>query len=496
MTGRDGGGFAAARQELGGRRVGVMGYGVHGGGAGMVDFLVAVGAEVVVTEARPADAFPPEVHERLAAAGVTAHFGGHDPSHLDGVDMLVRNPGVPFDNPFLADARARGIPVEMEMTLVLRWWPGRVVGITGTKGKSTTTTLTDHVLAAAVPTLKAGNLRVSAIRALLPGGSEPGTVAILELSSFQLEGTGEKGLSPDVAVVTNLDEDHLDVYASLEDYWSAKASIWLHQGPDDRLVLPAGDERTVGFVDRTLAAAGATGAPRLWFADRPLPADVDGAWTDGGRLHARLAGVTHDVVGLDELEVRSSVAVLDLCAAVCVALAEGLDVDAVREGCLAAREVADRRELVLEADGVTFVNDTTATAPVAATATVRSFAGERLAVICGGKAKRSAFDAFADELVAHADHVVLLRHANYDGSDQIEALLAERGGADRVVSVDDLGAAVDVAVERLGPEGGVVLLSPAAASFGPFANEFDRGERFRAYVTERYGSSRGGGSAA
>lgn len=487
MADRARGGPDAARAALEGTTVCVMGYGDHGGGAGMVDLLEAMGARIVLSEVRPRSAFSDEVLARLDEAVAVAHFGGHDESHLDGVDLLVRNPAVRFGHPLLAAARERGIPVEMEMTLFFRWWPGRIVGITGTKGKSTTTTLADAVLTAAGPTLKAGNLRVSAIRALLPGAVAPETTAIIELSSFQLEGLGERSLSPEVAVVTNLDEDHLDVYPTLEAYWGAKAAIWLHQGPDDWLVLPADDATTVDHVTGSLAAAGVAGGRRLWFADRPLAADREGAWTSDGRLRVRFAGAEHDVVGVDELQVRSDIAVLDLCAAVCCGLAEGLSVDALREGCLAAREVEDRREVVAVADGVTFVNDTTATAPRAATATVRSFASERLAVICGGKAKRSAFDAFADELAASADHVVLLRHENYDASGQIEDLLAARGASDRVVSCASLAEAVDTAVERLGPDGGVVLLSPAAASFGPFTNEFDRGARFRSYVTSRWG---------
>lgn len=485
MTGRPRGGPEAARAALEGRTVCVMGYGDHGGGAGMVEFLLAMGARVRLTEHRPRDAFAPEVLARLDEAGVEAHFGGHDPSHLDGVDLLVRNPAVRFAHPLLAAARQRGIPVEMEMTLFLRWWPGRVVGITGTKGKSTTTTLTDAVLAVARPTLKAGNLRVSAIRSLLPGATPPATIAILELSSFQLEGTGEHAQSPEVAVVTNLDEDHLDVYGTVDAYWAAKASVWLHQGPDDWLVLPADDAATTGFVDASLAAAGTPGARRLHFGAAPLPPGHDGAWVADGRITARWEGAEVDVVAVDELALRSSIAVLDLCASVCVALVEGLDVDQIRDGCLAAREVEDRREVVAEAAGVTYVNDTTATAPRAATQTVASFAAERLAVICGGKAKGSAFDAFADELAAGADHVVLLRHENYDASGVIEGLLGERGAADRVHSVEALSEAIDLAVALLGPEGGVVLLSPAAASFGPFTNEFDRGARFRALVHER-----------
>ena len=487
MAERERGGPDAARAALEGATVCVMGYGDHGGGAGMVDFLTAMGARVVLTEARPREAFPPDVLTRLDEVVAVAHFGGHDDSHLDGVDLLVRNPAVRFGHPLLAAARERGIPVEMEMTLFFRWWPGRIVGITGTKGKSTTTTLADAVLAAERPTLKAGNLRVSAIRALLPGASAPDAVAIIELSSFQLEGLGEHRRSPEVAIVTNLDEDHLDVYPTVEEYWGAKAAIWLHQDAEDWLVLPADDATTVGYVDRSLAAAGHPGGRRLLFADRRLDDGVEGAWTEDGRLRARFAGAEHDVVGVEELQVRSDIAVLDLCAAVAAALAEGESVAGVRAGCLAAREVEDRREVVAEADGITFVNDTTATAPRAATATVRSFAHERLAVICGGKAKRSAFDAFADELVASADHVVLLRHPNSDGSEEIESLLADRGAADRVASAGSLAEAVDTAVALLGGDGGVVLLSPAAASFGLFTNEFDRGARFRAYVTDRWG---------
>lgn len=475
----------AALHDLAGSTVGVLGYGAFGGGAGMVRFLTSVGASVVVTEVRPRSAYDPGLLAALNAPGVVAHFGGNDPSHLDGVDLLVRSPGVPAGNPMLTEAHRRGIPVDMEMSMFLRWWPGPIVGVTGTKGKSTTTTLVHTLLEVDRPALKAGNLRVNAIEALIPGRCEPGTTAVLELSSFQLEGPGEHGLSPGIAVVTNLDEDHLNVYDTVVEYWTAKSSIWAFQAVDDWLVLPDGDVATVGHIDADLARRGRRGARRLWFGAAPLPAGRDGAWTEGGRLRARWQGGELDLVGLDELRVRSDTAVLDLCAAVAVALASGMDPDDIRTGCLAAREVEDRREEVATVAGVTFVNDTTATAPRAATATVRAYGERPLAVIAGGTSKGSAFEAFADALAEVADHIVLLVHDRYDASRRIEELLADRGASDRVVRAGSMAAAIDTAASVLGADGGVVLLSPAAASFGMFTDEFDRGAQFRGLVRER-----------
>src|SRR5690349_14836636 len=251
--------------DLRGKRALVMGLGIHGGGLGVARFLAGQGADVTVTDMRGSEALAPSL-DALAGLPIRYVLGEHREQDFREADLVIRNPGVPRESRYLQIARAAGAAIEMEMTLFFRLCPGPILGITGTKGKTTTTLLAGAMLREQYPdTIVAGNLRVSAIEAL--PRITAGTPVVLELSSWQLEGLGEAQLSPRYACVTNLSPDHLNRYGSMADYAEAKRQILAHQPPGAVAVLN---------YDDPLQSAWAANVPGdiVWFAHRQAEYDL------------------------------------------------------------------------------------------------------------------------------------------------------------------------------------------------------------------------------
>lgn len=426
------------------RNVLVMGLGVFGGGAGVARFLAERGARVTVTDLQPA--------ERLAASieslrGLDVHFvlGEHRERDFVEADLVVRNPAVPRDHHYLQVADEHRVPVVMEMTLFFLECPStRIFGITGTKGKTTTTMLLGAMLrSAGRDVVMAGNLLVSALAPLPRITAE--TSVVLELSSFQLEGLECIRTSPQAAAITNLMSDHLNRYPSLRDYFDAKRHIFRYQGPDGILALNRDDPPS-----RELAAA-APGRVVWYGRSDPLPA------TDNSRLRGQ-----HN---------RTNVA-----AAAALARAAGVDEQAIAVAVADFPGVPYRQELIRELNGVQFVNDTAATTPDATIAALEA-ADRPVVLIAGGADKALDFVRLADSIAAPRSpaRVVILLEGS--ATDKLAAALAGRV-AGRHTS---LRGAIDQAAALAKP-GDAVLLSPGCASFGMFANEFDRGDQFNKIV--------------
>ncbi len=454
-----------AAAQFGGKRVLVMGLGIHGGGLGVARFLAQHGADVTVTDMRPASALQSSI-DALAGLPVRYVLGEHRESDFASAEIVVRNPGVPRESRFLQVARAAGAQIEMEMTIFFRLCAGPILGITGTKGKTTTTMLTGAMLREQFPqTVVAGNLRVSALEQL--PNIDAATPVVLELSSFVLEGLDEAGLSPQYACVTNLAPDHLDRYASFDDYAEAKHAILRHQRASDTVVLNADDPRHREW--------GATAPGRvIWFGAAPTTDETvvaygpDGVWWPGDGLLVPAEDIT-----LPGMHNRANIA-----AAAALARAFGTDAAAIRQAVRSFGGVEHRLEFVRELDGVRYINDTAATAPEAAIAALRS-TDAPLVVIAGGADKLLPLDALATALAARAKTIVLL-----DGTatPRLQEALQAAGRTDMHGPHRDFAAAIAVARAAAAP-GDTVLLSPGCASFGMFRNEFHRGEEFRRIVS-------------
>ena len=396
------------------RRALVLGLAATGEAAALA--LAARGVEVVVND-RSADADP----GRLAGTGVELRLGTEDASVLEGVDLVVKSPGVPARSPVAAAAVERGIPIWSEIELGFRLLPGNpVLGVTGTKGKTTTVRLLGAMFAAAgVDAVLAGNEHVPLSEVALT--VEPGTWVVCELSSFQLEDV--ETFACDIALLLNLEPDHLDRHGTFEAYRDAKLRIFERAktkiGPDD------------------------------FSADDPLPAEP------------RIPGAHN----------RANVA-----AATAAARAAGLPDDAIAEALRTFEGVPHRLELVRELRGVRYVNDSKATNTTAARRAVAAYDAP-LHLILGGFIEGEDFGAFAADLPANVSSIHLIGAV----TDQLAAALDAAG---RSYARDgDLAHAVAHATAEAQP-GDIVLLSPATSSFDQFRNFEERGETFRRIVEE------------
>lgn len=454
--------------ELRGKNVLVLGLGVNQGGVGVARYLVEQGANVRVTDMQPEERLAGSL-AALAGLQIEYTLGGHDAADIQWSDIVVRNPAVPRDSRWLQLARESGARIEMEMTLFFRACPAPIIGVTGTKGKTTTASMIATMLRRRWPDARlAGNMGRSAVLEL--ASLDAGIPVVIELSSFQVEGLDEQGLSPHIAVITNLAEDHLDRYQSFDDYARTKAALASYQRSSDWLIFNRDDPRLPPLLEgmpgqpATFGLHDSGGSHATWIADERFRGRWDGSLLDFGSVNAlRLTGDHARLNGL---------------AAIAAAMAAVVPEDSIREGLAEASPVPDRLESLGSVEGVEYVNDTTATIPVAAIAALRSYAGRPLVVLAGGSEKHISMDAFASELASHASAVVLLDGSATPG---LQQTLVGAGHEAIYGPFTSMSGAVGQAAALAEP-GGVVLLSPGCASFGMFQNEFDRGRQFREAV--------------
>lgn len=451
-----------------GKRITVMGLGTRGGGAGVVRYLVAQGALVTVTDLRSGDQLSAPL-DALAGLPIRYVLGAHDPAEFSPVnaDMIVRNPAVPRQAPMLKVARAAGLPIQMEMSLFLSDCPAPVIGITGTKGKTSTASICAEMLRQLdAATILAGNMGVSAVGEL--HRITPETPVVVEISNWQLEGTAEHRLSPAIAVLTNISEDHLNTYRNFAEYAAIKRSIGHHLKPGDWLVVNMDDPEARLGASETAGQVAGFGVGRR---------DAVGGWVETGALHLHHDTHVWQIPWPENPAVALPVQRLNAAAAAVAALLRGATPGQIARGMESFRGVPHRMEHVGTVAGVVFVNDTAATAPAAAIASLTGYLDRTVHLIAGGADKGLNTMPLAKAICDRAASLVLL-----DGN-ATAALAAQlrECGVEPVAIVSSMAEAVAVAVSRA-VAGDIVLLAPGCASFGLFLDEFDRGEQFRSEV--------------
>lgn len=428
-------------------------------GVAAAELLVSRGARVTLTDAR--DAF--DEADRLRRAGVTLDLGGHSAGVFDSADLIVLSPGVPADLPEIERARARGVPVMGELELAWRWLKGRVIAITGTKGKSTTTTLTGRMLlAAGLPAVVGGNIG-SALSAQVDA-STPDTLHVVEVSSFQLE-TADT-FHPWIAVLMNFSADHLDRHGTLESYGSAKARIFAHQTEDDWAVVNADDE---GAAD--LARDGR--ARRFDFSKRARI--TDGIVVENRSVVRRSPGESETLMPLSSIRLIGPHLVDDVLAAAAVGSLVGVPSEAMRRAIEEFHGLEHALEPAGEVGGVRFVNDSKATNIEAARRALESFEKDVVAII-GGRFKGGDLRDLREAVRGRAAAVIAIGEA---------AGMVREALGDQVPVHDAAGMrdAVRAAFAAARP-GGVVLLAPACASFDMFKDYAERGRSFKEEVRQ------------
>ncbi len=458
---------------LANKRVLVLGLGVHGGGLGVAQWLVKQGARVTVTDLKRADELRPSL-DALRGLPIEYVLGEHREQDFANADLVVRNPGVPRESPWLKLAQARGVPIEMEMSLFVERLPraaAQVIGITGTKGKTTTTLMVGAIVKRANPkAVVAGNLRVSALELLEQIDAE--TPVVLELSSWQLEAFAPHQISPHLAAITNISADHLNRYRDIDDYAEAKAVIFRSQQPGDFVVLNFDNKILTRLAPRAFGKVVWTSAKR---------ALNEGAYRDGNALVWRWGGARRKILDVGDLRVPGAHNIENALTAIALASTWGATSEQIAAALAEFRGVEHRQEFVRELRGVRYINDTTATAPAAAIAAIETFAPSGIVLIAGGADKALDFSEMARVIAATVRQVVLLEGS---ATDKLANAVHAAGAPELIAGrFDNLTAAVERAAS-IARTGEVVLLSPGCASFGMFANEFERGEQFKKSVND------------
>ena len=436
-------------------------------------FFVKQGAKVTVTDPKPARELAVGL-EHLKGLKATYHLGGYRAVDFKSADLIIKNQGNRSLDPFLKIAERAGIEITTDVGAFMALAPPvPIIGITGTRGKSTTTALLGEMVSeSGCSSYVGGNMKVSPLNFLdkLWRDHKRGRCAAvtLELSSWLLEGWKKEGIAPAVAVITNIFPDHLNTYSSYAAYVNAKAEIFAAQDKDGIVVLNRDNKETRKFASKCNGRV-------FWFSARPFSGA--GAFVRNGKIVwrdkkeeivARVGDIKY-LAGEHNLE--------NILAAAAAAKLLGIGNKAIVKTLRSFKGLPDRQEFVRDLKGVRYINDTTATSPDGAVAALRRFGtkGKKIVLIAGGKDKELDFRAMAAEIKKRVASLVL-----FDGTGT-EKLIKElkRTGAkfDLVPIVKNMKTAVRLAANEA-KRGDIVLLSPGAASFGLFQNEFDRGAQF------------------
>jgi UDP-N-acetylmuramoylalanine--D-glutamate ligase len=450
---------ATYRQSLAGKTVSVVGLAKSGVAAARL--VRRLGGRVLASDSSPLEALPEEARglERL---GCALWAGGHPDAAFAGAELIVVSPGVPLELPPLVAMRARGVPIIGELELAWRVMEADVIAITGTNGKTTTTTLTGELLRTQVrPVLVGGNIGTPlADHALeFPGDG----IVVAEVSSFQLDTTDR--FRPRVAAILNITPDHLDRHGTFERYVAAKARIFANQLSTDCVVLNADDPVAAGLGGRARGRV-------IWFSR--LTTLTHGVFIYDGWIVAKLNGSTERICPVTEITLRGQHNVENVLAATACALWTGMSPSSIRRGIAAFRGVAHRIERVHDDRGVVYYNDSKGTNVDSTIKALESFS-EPVILIAGGKGKGQDFGPLAEAARGRVRRAILIGQDR----DRIRAALEVAGiPAEHAESRDDAVRRSRDAAQL----GDVVLLSPACASFDMFRNFEHRGDVFKSVV--------------
>jgi UDP-N-acetylmuramoylalanine--D-glutamate ligase len=429
-----------------GKNITVMGLGLLGRGVGDVRFLAEQGAHLTVTDLKTSELLEPSLKELSDIPNITYRLGEHDLEDFRHCDLVLKAAGVPLDSPYIAEAHKHGIPVRMSADLFAEFAEVPIIGVTGTRGKSTTSHMIAHILrAAGYEVFLGGNVRGLSTLAYLEKVRE-NTMAVLELDSWQLQGFGDAHISPNIAVFTTFMPDHMNYYQnSMESYFADKANIFLNQKEDDTLIL---GEQMASYIDEfgyknkivahTLVAKP---VPKNWVLRVP---------GEHNRMNAGLAAAATRAFGVDD--------------------------DVIRQALETFAGVSGRLEFVREVRGIRIYNDTTATVPdatIAALEAVGSKDKKNVLLIMGGADKMLDMSPLIRAIPQYAKSVFLLTGTG------TQRIMGELPDAHIFTSLRE---AFEAAMKRAN-EGDVLLFSPAFASFGMFKNEYDRGDQFMELAT-------------
>lgn len=416
-----------------------MGLGLLGRGVGDAEFLAQCGAHVIATDKKTKEELQSSVDYLAKYATITFHLGGHTLEDFTECDMVIKAAGVPLNSPFVQAAREKGVPVYMSGALFAKFaieMGVRIIGVTGTRGKSTIAHLMYHTLEKlGKRVILGGNVRGRSTLAKI-GDVKAGDFAVLELDSWQLQGFGDLEISPEVAVFSNLMPDHLNYYPDMQTYFEDKAKLFRHQKEGDALFVGASVERIIADTRPPVAPVVPPALPLDW------QLQIEG---QHNRENAALAAAALRALGISEADIKMGIESF-----------EGIE---------------GRFQFVREVNGVKIINDNNATTPAATLAALSALPLEKTVLIMGGSDKGLEMHELVDR-AKRCKKVILLPGT---GTNRVSPELPN------ATAVESLADSVKEALSAA-TRGDAVLFSPAFASFGMFKNEYDRNDQFLAIV--------------
>ena len=419
------------------------------------------GAVVYLTEGKDVTSENLYKVEELKNLGINVEYGAHSDKFINNADLVVTSPGIPPHSEIIQRIRKQNIPVISELELAYRECDIPFIIITGTNGKTTTTALTEHILARKLNVKACGNI-----------GQPPCNIAdenldyfVCEASSFQLEMS--TSLKPFISVWTNFTPDHIDWHQGLENYFKAKARVFLKPQAPKYSVLNAKDERLLEFAKQAQGEV-------FMFAGN---IGNNCCYEENGEIVFKKGGVEEKIIKLSECPLLGEHNYQNIMCAIICAKLTGIDNTTIKQAIIDFKAPAHRLEKIISKNGITYYNDSKATNPEAAIVAINSFNNVDVALIAGGRDKNTDLTEFCDSVKKHIKTVVLIGEA----TERFEENL-KRNGFNNIIREKTMQSAIDKCIE-IHPD--VVLLSPACASFDMFTGYEQRGDVFREYVLSR-----------
>lgn len=454
------------------KKITVFGLGLLGGGLGTVKFVAKHGAKkIIVTDIKDKKELQKSVEKLKGIKNIEFVLGYHRIEDFTKVDMVIKNPRIPWNNKYIKAAIEKKIPVEMDSSLFFRFCKNKIIGITGTKGKTTTSSMIFDLLK------NCGQKPV-----MVGVGEEPvldkleelkkDSLVVFELSSWRLSALGRLGLSPQVAVFKNIFPDHLNYYKDMQEYIDDKKNICKYQKPSDWCIFNGDDE-----VIEDIAKGVRSQLLEFSSERKNIGRSV---FFEEGKIYLN-DGIDIKVIA-DENILRNFTKhnLYNLMPAIGVAFTIGIEFEKIKKAISKIRSINHRMEFVDEIRGIKYYNDSAATIPQAAIAALECFE-KPIILIAGGSDKNLNFDKFGQAIVQKVKGLILLKgDATEKLIESLKQNIPEREHKHFKV-LDSMNKAVEEAT-RVADQEDIVLLSPGAASFGLFKNEFDRGDKFKEAV--------------
>lgn len=456
-----------------GKKITVMGIGLHGGSIAMIKFLAAKGAKIIATDIKAKEQLMTSLEKLKGIKNIQYVFGQHRREDFTNVDMVIKNPAVPWTDQHIKLALENNIPVEMDSSLFFKLCKNTIIGVTGSKGKTTTAKLIYDILGAAGrKPVKVGIGQISVMDKL--ERLEKDSVVVFELSSWRLSGLGREKLSPHIAVITNILQDHLNYYKTMEKYIGDKKYIFSSQTVKDFLIINNGDEKVVEISKDARSQI-------IRFSNNSVK-QSPAVFMEDGAIFLNDGVDTKKIIPAQEIKILGNHNLLNVLAAIGASHAFGLSLEEIKKALPNLEGAPHRLEFVRSFSGVEYYNDTAATIPDAAILAIEAFK-KPLILIAGGTDKNLDFKEFAAKMLEKTRSVILLEGTATEKIMDCFRKIAPEQFVQSVRIASSMESAVAAAKAKAQP-GDVVLLSPGAASFGLFENEFDRGDKFKEAVAK------------